>query len=210
MLKSLIPSILKGRKDTFVIHSYKGIGGKIPESFRTSPKTIKHRILLDNLPKLISGYGKTFRGYGSNYRAAIVVVCDLDDRNEKVFREELNALLDRCEHKPETRFCLAIEEGEAWFLGDMSAIKAAYPECNETIRQGYRQDSICGTWELLADMLYPGGSSKLLQSGYPAVGKEKCNWAERITPKMDVDHNESPSFCAFRDQVRELVSETGT
>ena len=112
---------------------------------------------------------------------------------------------------PETRFCIAIEEGEAWLLGDMPVIKAAYPKTKDDILNSYKNDSICGTWELMADAVSPGGSRKLKGKGWQAVGIEKSAWAEKIAPYMNVDTNKSPSFCYFRDKMRALVgmSESG-
>ena len=78
------------------------------------------RILLANLPKLLKGYGRTLRGYPPDNGQAVVVVCDLDDRNPQKFLGELNAILNACNPKPEARFCFAIEEGEAWFFGGPS------------------------------------------------------------------------------------------
>ena len=87
------------------------------------------RLLLDQLPGVAQGIWKDrFAGYPENYPAAVVVVCDLDDKSLKNFREELFAVLNACDPKPETRFCIAIEEGEAWLLGDIPAVKAAYPK----------------------------------------------------------------------------------
>ena len=43
----------------------------------------------------------------------------------------------------------AIEESEAWLLGDREALIAAYPDINLEILDTYVQDSQCGTWELL-------------------------------------------------------------
>ena len=37
------------------------------------------------------------------------------------------------------------------------------------------------------------------------IGKEKSTWAEKIAPEMNVDKNASPSFCYFRDKIRELI-----
>lgn len=66
-------------------------------------------------------------------------------------------------------------------------------------------DSICGTWECLADAVYPGGSSALSKKGKMAVGAEKSQWAEKITPNMDVTNNRSPSFAYFRRALLELA-----
>jgi hypothetical protein len=200
-LDILVPKII-GKEDTFRVHHYKGIG-RIPKNLKNASDPAK-RILLTNLPKLLKGYGKTFQGYPATYKAAVVLVCDLDNRNIETFRRELNTILSQCNPKPETRFCLAIEEGEAWFLGDVSAIKSVYPQADDVVLGSYINDSICGTWEKLADAIYHGGSKALSKQGWQAVGAEKSRWAENISPRMDVEKNASPSFRSFRDTVRAL------
>jgi len=165
----------------------------------------KKRILLNQLPKLLRGYGKAFAGYPNGYSAAIVLVCDLDARCLKEFREELDQVLHSCDPRPETRFCIAIEEVEAWLLGDPVAVKTAYPTTKEDILNTYVYDSICGTWEKLADAVYPGGSRKLKSLGWVAVGAEKTAWAEKITPHMSIENNRSPSFRYFSNSLRQLV-----
>ena len=137
--------------------------------------------------------------------AAVILVCDLDDKCLKAFRQNLLGILNTCSPKPETRFCLAIEEGEAWFLGDLSAVRLAYPKAKNNVLLSYVNDSICGTWERLAEAVYPGGSHSLSKKGWQAVGIEKSKWAETITPRMDVTSNNSPSFRYFRDKLQELA-----
>ncbi|MGC8732892.1 MAG: hypothetical protein ACP5RC_11640, partial [Halothiobacillaceae bacterium] len=66
-------------------------------------------------------YGKTFASYSGVYRAAVILICDLDKKSLKEFRMELLQVLDGCDPKPQTRFCIAIEEFESWFLGDVVA-----------------------------------------------------------------------------------------
>jgi hypothetical protein len=189
---------------TFRVHPYKGIG-RIPKNMRDAADPSK-RILLTNLPKLLKGYGRTFQGYGRNYKAAVIVVCDLDEKHPRDFLDELKAVSEACHPQPETRFCIAIEEGEAWFLGDVPAILSAYPGANRDVLASYVNDSICGTWEKLADAVYQGGAKALANKGWQAVGAEKTRWAEDISPRMDVETNTSPSFCFFRDQVRSLLA----
>ncbi len=201
-LDILVPRII-GREHTFKVHSYKGIG-RIPKDLRGTPDPTK-RFLLDQLSRLLRGYGKTFEGYPRHYPAAVIVVPDLDDRCLKAFRQELLQLLRSCSPQPKARFCIAIEEGEAWYMGDLAAIKAAYPHAKESVLHSYLNDSICGTWEKLADAVYPGGSSSLARLGWQSVGKVKSEWAERISPHMDLENNNSPSFCYFRGTLRELT-----
>ena len=71
----------------------------------------------------------------------------------------------------------------------------------------YQQDSVCGTWETLANVIYPGGAKKLKALGYPRIGEIKCEWAKKITPHIDIDGNRSPSFQKFCEGIRRLASE---
>lgn len=201
-LDVLVPKIL-GDEHTFRVIDYRGVG-RIPRNLQSGTDA-GERILLDQLPGLLRGYGRTFAGYRPNYRAAVILVCDLDDRCLKTFRQELLAVLNTCNPKPETRFCIAVEEGEAWLLGDIPAIKAAYPKAREDVLNGYKNDAICGTWELLADAVFIKGSEALKRRGWRAVGREKSAWAENVAPHMDVDANASPSFRYFRDKIREII-----
>lgn len=200
-LDILIPEIV-GDAHTFIVHPYKGIG-RIPKNMQ-DPKDASKRILLDNLPKLLKGYGNTFAGY-QNYSAAVILICDLDDKCLKKFRGELCGILNACNPKPETRFCIAIEEGEAWFLGDLNAVKKAYPRAKDSVLNSYVNDSICGTWEKLADAVYQGGASALSAKGWLSVGAEKSKWAQEISPLMAVENNQSPSFRYFLRKIQELT-----
>jgi hypothetical protein len=201
-LDILVPKIIGG-DHTFKVYSYKGIG-RIPKNLGTRGDANK-RILLDQLPRLLRGYGNAFANYPAGYTAAVILVCDLDDKCKRAFRQELFNSLNTCNPRPETRFCIAIEEGEAWFLGDINAVKSAYPEFKDAVLDNYVNDSICGTWERLADAVYSGGSSALSKKGWQAVGAEKSQWAEKITPHMVVTNNASPSFAYFRQKLLELA-----
>jgi hypothetical protein len=198
MLDILVPRII-GREHTFDVKAYKGIG-RIPQKQNKAVDASK-RILLDNLPRLLAGYGKSWSiGYG-----AVIVVCDLDDKCLKTFRAELLAILHASNPAPETRFCIAIEEGEAWFLGDSQAIKSAYPKAKASVLDAYKPDSICGTWEKLADAIFKGGAKMLVAQGWQTVGAEKSAWANNIAPHMNLTDNQSPSFSYFRNKLIELA-----
>jgi hypothetical protein len=199
MLEILVPKIIAAG-DTFAVNSYKGIG-RIPKDLGHSPDAAK-RHLLTQLPRLLKGFGRTFLGYGASYEATLVVVCDLDTRCFRKFRQELGAVLSACNPKPPTRFCLAIEEGEAWMLGDIEAVLCSYPRAKQTILHNYVNDSICGTWELLAEAVYPGGASELSKKGWSTVGREKSKWAMSIPHFMNVNSNTSPSFNHFCAKLR--------
>lgn len=165
VLDILTPEII-GNGHTFRVIPYKGIGRILR---KVKAVDAGKRLLLDNLPRLLRGYGKTFAGYADGYQAVVIVVCDLDHKCLKDFRTELFSILEACDLKPETRLCIAVEGGEAWFLGDIPAVKAAYPRVKDAVLNHYKNDSICGTWELLADAVYSDGSAKL-SKGRHAVG----------------------------------------
>ena len=200
-LEVIVPKII-GADHTFRIRSYKGIG-RVPKNPKASADT-RDRSLLGNLPAALQVYGKIY-GYGENFLSAVIVVCDLDKRCCKSFLAELNGVLNSCDPKPQTRFCIAIEEGEAWFLGDIPAIKRAYPRAKTRILKKYVNDSICDTWELLADAVFSGGRKELLSEDWQVVGSQKSEWAEKISPHMDVENNNSPSFNHFRNKLLELM-----
>ena len=150
------------------LHPYKGIG-RIPKNLQAVPNPGR-RLLLNHLPMLLRGYGRSLRlGHG-----CVVVVVDLDTEDCVAFKQELLGVLATCRPPPTTLFRIAIEESEAWLLGDRDAVKAAYPKAKDPVLSGYKQDSICGTWEVLADAVHPGGSAQLKNVGYPTAGKAKC------------------------------------
>ena len=201
LLESVVEKILgsNGAEHTYRFHSYKGVGS-IPKGM-TGNIDVRKRILLDRLPALLRGYGKSFQ----HTEAAVVVVVDLDTRDCMAFKEDLLDVLQACSPAPTALFRIAIEEMEAWLLGDRNAILTAYPRAKQQVLNGYQQDSICGTWELLADAVHKGGAKALKKQGWPAPGRAKCEWAERIGPHIDIEANQSKSFQVFRDGVRSLA-----
>ena len=201
LLDAVLPKLLGERDNphSWRVHAYKGVG-RIPKNLNAGADPAK-RILLDQLPRLLQGYGKT---PGID---AVVVVLDTDKQNCVEFLSELKALAAGCDPSPRTLFRLAIEEVEAWYLGDREALTKAYPKANAAVLGRYTQDSACDTWELLADAVYPGGSAAIKKSGWPVSGRVKHEWAEKIGPLLDPDRNKSPSFRKLRDGLRLLVEQ---
>ncbi len=200
-LEAILPKILgpNGSDHSWWLHPYKGIG-RVPRNMSSGSEPAK-RILLENLPRLLCGYGRSL----DRQLNAVIVAVDLDDRDCMAFKQELLDVLKVCNPAPETLFRIAIEESEAWLLGDRDAVMAAYPDARRAVLDRYFQDAICGTWEVLADAVHPGGAVRLKPLGYPAAGAAKCEWAEKIAPHMDVERNRSESFQVFRDGVRRLA-----
>ena len=200
LVETLLPKVIGGigQPHTWRVHPYKGIG-RLPGNLRPAGDPSK-RALLNQLPRILSGYGKTVGIEG------VVVVVDADSRDCKTFLAELTAMVEKCRPAPNVLFRLAIEEVEAWYLGDREAVKIAYPNAKNDVLDRYQQDSVCGTWEVLADAVYPGGSAAIRRKGWPLPGTIKHEWAEQIGPHMDIENNTSPSFGKFRDGLRRLVS----
>ena len=199
VLDELVPRIIPEDSSCKII-AYKGIG-HLRRDLSTSLDVSK-RVLLDRLPSLLEGYGQAQAGYPDDYPASVVIVCDLDARDKVDFLAELTAVLDNCIHRPNAFFCLSVEEGEAWLLGDKQAVKTAYPDANDSRLNAYEYDSICGTWECLADIVLPNGKAEL-KNGHLA-GAKKREWADKISPNINIEENMSPSFQFFRDTLRQI------
>lgn len=90
LLQVLLPQLIgpQGDPHTWRLHAYKGIG-RIPSGLVTRADPTK-RILLDQLPKLLRGYGKT---PGID---AVVIVLDADKRGCSEFLSELKSAAIAC------------------------------------------------------------------------------------------------------------------
>lgn len=184
------------------IKSFGGIGHLQRKGTVLEQKTGK---LLNDLPSYMRGFSKVLQTMED---AALIVVLDNDKRDVEQFRKELenvafsNMIL--CDYV----FCIAIREMEAWLLGDAEAIKKAYPNARMQCIKKYEQDAICETWEVLADMVYPKGVSKLKKKsgdGYAEIGKAKCEWADQIGRYLDLHNNQSPSYQYFINALEKRV-----
>ncbi len=96
-------------------------------------------------------------------------------------------------------FRIAIEETEAFYLGDKKAIRKAFGKCRQTPYQNYVQDSVCGTWEVF-------------QSVIDAPYEAKVSWAKAIAPHLSTattgkNANRSPSFLQFLRALRALAGQ---
>jgi hypothetical protein len=203
LLDILVPKIISSPENTFKIYPYKGIG-KIPKDLHKSPDP-KKKLLLNKLPAILKAYGK-----GSNPNdLTVIVVVDCDRRDCKIFKQELMNILEQCDPKPNAFFRIAIEEIEAWLLGDKGSIEKAYPRMNHREYAEYVQDKAIGTWEKLADITLPHDTAKRLKkAAYPEIGKQKIEWAQKIGAYMSISHNASPSFNCFKQKLEELAQGT--
>jgi hypothetical protein len=155
--------------------------------------------LLAKLPARLRAYR---RWLPPDWRLVILLDTDGNDCVEEKRRMEEIALqaglLTRTATEPGIAFQvltrLAIEELEAWFLGDVEALRAAYPGVPASLanRSAYRDpDAIRGgTAEAL--------ERELRKAGYHLGGLAKIQAAREISAHMDPERNRSRSFQAFR------------
>ena len=185
---------------TYECKSFHGIGGFTKKNTVKETKTGK---LLNDLATYLRGFNKSLKGIS----AAVFVVLDNDDHDTDSFRKELDQVAIDNEISVDYVFCIAIEEVEAWLLGDRNALKTAYPEAKDSVLNAYKQDSICGTWEILAGAIAP---KKFIQIknrnlSYAEIGKMKCEWADRIGEYIEPERNSSQSFQLFINEVYKRV-----
>jgi Domain of unknown function (DUF4276) len=187
-LELLLPKILPSV--SFQIHTYQG-----------------KMDLLSKLPERLRGYSHWIP---PTYR--IVVVVDRDDEDCKALKGRLEeaaeraGLVTRSTARTKTNYVvvnrLAIEELEAWYFGDWQAVRAAYPKAHATVaaKAEYRapDDIKGGTWEAF---------ERLLQDvGYFRGGLRKIEAARAIAQHMVPARSTSPSFCALRDALQQMIA----
>jgi len=161
--------------------------------------------LLKKLPDRLRGYA-AWRG-----GPKVLVLVDRDDDDCVKLKSHLEGialqagLITKTRAVPGQAFQLVnrivIEELEAWFFGDLDALRAAYPKVPAALnqRQGFRDpDSI------------PGGTAEALERVLQKAGHirgrlNKVLVAQEISKHMDPERNQSRSFQVFRDALRELL-----
>ena len=149
--------------------------------------------LLELLPAKLRAYDKVYAGTD-----IIVIVCiDSDDHDPEELMSKLKDTCRRYARDLSTVIAISVEEMESWILADKNAILLAYPEADLKRLSEYEQDSICGTWEVLCDVLLREQSHRIKKIGYPAIGQYKATWAEKISKYMLPANNVSPSFKKF-------------
>jgi hypothetical protein len=188
----------------YKINGFKGIG-RLPKKIEKITN-VKTRSLLNDLPAYLKGFSNSLSKVP--FKKAVIVVVDCDDKDRFQFKKDLVEMAEKLELKVDTIFCIAVEEMESWLLGDTNAVLSAYPNAKRALLQSYVPDSIIGTWELLADIVYLGGVAKLKKNAvsYYEIGEQKCMWATKIGEYMELRHNNSPSFNYLLAKIDQLCS----
>ncbi len=188
-IRCLLPKLLPDTA-TFDVHVYQGkpdLLGKLPSRLRAYSSW---------LPK--------------DWRIVVLVDRDQDDCRELKTRLERIAqeagLSTKSSPATGGEFQvvnrLAIEELEAWFFGDVQALRAAYPRVPATLtrRRSFRDpDAVAGgTWEALERVLK--------NAGYYSARMPKLEVARRVSGHMIPEQNESRSFSVFWEGVKACLS----
>lgn len=204
LLDILMQKLIPQEGFSYTIHAYKGCGN-LPKSM-TSATQIRTQTLLNNIPRLISGFLNSDKKL-DDYKEVFVIVTDCDNKECGEFKRKIVDVITNYAGSPVDNciICLAIEEMEAWLLDDYNAIKQAYPKANKKEYDSYIPDSICGTWEKLFKIINEKEFKRLKNSSSNVIGIRKSEWAEQITPHIDVDSNRSPSFNYYIKKIREYI-----
>ena len=152
------------------------------------------------------------RGYAASMppQCRIVIVVDRDNDDCLELKSRLEEICRRAglrsrraQGNPDWQVVtrIAIEELEAWYFGNWSAVRAAYPRISpNTPRQAaYRNpDAISGgTWEAFERILQ--------KSGYFGQGMAKLKVATDIGREFDPTTSTSSSFWVFWNAISETV-----
>ncbi|CAN5346503.1 DUF4276 family protein [soil metagenome] len=188
VLTEIVPKIL-GNKVTFKVHDFRG---------KTN--------LLKKLPDRMKGYYNLLKSQ-EDWR--IVVLIDEDRQDCKELKQKLEDIaIGEGLSTPSTKKNfqvlnrLVVEEIEAWFFGDVEAMRVKYPKVSQNLtrRASYRNpDEIKGgTWEAL---------DRVLSSvGYYTKGfMPKTEVARNIAPFLNPELNASKSFQVFREGLKSFL-----
>lgn len=179
-LDFIIPKII-GTEHDFDIHVFRG-----------------KQDLLEKLEQRLRAYSK-LRSPEWDFR--IVILVDKDRQDCSILKQTMVAKAEISGVGDITLNRIVVEELEAWFFGDITALRAVYPRVPETIGEQIRFRN--------PDQI-PGGTHEALdrvlqQSGYRA-GLIKSEAAANISKYMDPWRNKSKSFQVFRDGLIKIIS----
>jgi hypothetical protein len=162
--------------------------------------------LIGELPARLRGYKKRLDA-GEDLRIVVLVDRDNDDCRKLKSKLEHAAheagLFTRTGANRDGRFQvinrIAIDELEAWFIGDTEALKCAFSSLRgEPFPKSFNHPDNSGTWEHLHRFLRSKG---IYRSSYP-----KIEAARKIASHMELSRNRSRSFSHFCQGIEALLS----
>lgn len=177
----------------FRVYPHQG-KGRLPKSGARLERPIGEG-LLDQLIAKLRAFGHALDP--STDRVLVLVDADKDDCRE--LKSRLLGALEACPRKPDVLFRIAVEELEAFYLGDRAALRRAFPRANLGRLKSYEQDSICDTAEFLQEVV----RSRTV---------DKVGWAALMGRELGITWfgpaaNRSPSFQQFCRGLSRLAGE---
>ena len=177
-LEGLLPRFLC-HDDTFHVNTFRSKGD-----------------LLQKMPDRLRGYSTWLP---SDWR--IVILVDQDSDDCKRLKRRIMQAANNAKISDRVLVRIVVEELEAWWFGDIPALRTIYPRVPSGLaaKARYRDpDAITGgTWEALDRELRKAGYRQGLNKGY---------LSEAIVPHLDINANRSRSFQVFRDGIRRFRS----
>ena len=179
------------------------------------PSTVSSKIhAFRGKPDLLAKLPDRLKGYQAWLPPdwKIVVLIDEDREDCRKLKEKLEimaisaGLITKSSCQKDKSFQvlnrIVVEELEAWFFGDVQAIRQAYPKVSANLanQQPYRDpDAIKGgTWEALERVLQ--------KAGYHPGGLEKYKASSDISQYMNPESNRSKSFQVFYQGLLEIIN----
>jgi Domain of unknown function (DUF4276) len=152
--------------------------GRLPRDLYAPPDR-KVRTLLHQLPSKLRG----FAAEAKDRRDPIVVLLDADDDDPRALHDAVAAAAQEISPFLDVRIVVAVEELEAFYLGDQRAVLRRYPTADQALLRSYEPDSICGTWEYFGTVI--GDDSG-----------DKRRWAQAMGGAVttSASRSRSPSF----------------
>ncbi|HYI03062.1 DUF4276 family protein [Hyalangium sp.] len=175
LFSSWMPRVLSGH--TVRVYPHQG-KGRLPTKLTKKPDP-KHRGLLDQLPAKLAA----FQASSDHNDEAVLIVVDADADDWVELISEISSVAKKLAPNLRVLVKVAVEETEAFYLGDLRALERAYPDANMKAARDYTPDSICGTWEIFGRIIGDDGGNKVA-------------WAEAMGPRLTTNaaKSRSPSF----------------
>jgi hypothetical protein len=170
------------------VHPHQG-KGSLPRRIDAQPDR-NARSLLAQLPAKL----RSFAAFLNSDVDSVLILLDADSDNVTVMGNEIAKVARQCSPNLKVGITFAIEETEAFYLGDLRALESAYPDADFEMARAYTPDSIVGTWELFGKIVGDDGGNKVA-------------WAEAMGPRLATQpaHSRSPSFRGLIRKLHSLV-----
>jgi hypothetical protein len=186
-LESWARRLLPGHDIVVYPHQGKGV---LPSDLARPPDR-HNRALLHQLPAKLRAFAESL----DPETERVLVLVDADDDSCVDLNRDINRAAQQLAPGISVLVRVAIEETEAFYLGDLRALALAFPGADMDLARAYEADSICATAEYFGRVVNDGGSNKVA-------------WAEAMGPRVTVvaARSRSPSFRALCRGLRRLVA----